>query len=70
MHKYVQDFGPCFRDPVYPQTTIDEVIDNAPVIHLQKFMQRKFDHNLLQTQTYNSMVACKKLKQSRLFLNY
>jgi len=27
-----------------PQTTIDEVLVNAPIINLQKFMLRKFEH--------------------------
>lgn len=26
-----------------PQTTIDEVVENAPIINLQKFMLRKFE---------------------------
>lgn len=30
-----ESYGPPFRDPVHPQTTIDEVIENDYVINLQ-----------------------------------
>ncbi|CAF1738302.1 hypothetical protein Bca4012_043366 [Brassica carinata] len=46
-----ESYGPPFRDPVHPQTTIDEVIENDYVINLQIWLLRQRRTMFIQTQS-------------------